>query len=253
MPPIPSVQTASRTAAASSSERQPLVASVASVALVALACLGCGPGVQRAMLVNVPAAPAAVAAPAAAASLDVVRPAASRYVVSPRGSRFEIYASDSFTGEHRITFDRWSAHVEVVPVPRIVLEVDLDSLHVDVAAADSIVKSRLLEIDKYPRATFVATIAKTDGPAGQHVIEGVADIHGVKRGLRVLGTLAQEAENYRFKTVFTVSRRWFGIRYGGTLEAFLSDEVRIVVDALARPERVTVEEVPVPSPPVPPP
>ena len=161
-----------------------------------------------------------------------------------RGSRLEIYASDTFTGEHRVTFDSWRAHIEMAEQPRIVLDVDLSSLHVDMPFADSIVKYRLLEIDKYPRASFVATIARTDGPAGEHVIEGVADLHGVKRSLRVLGTLSEEGKNYRFKTVFTVSRLWFDIRIGGTLEAFLSDEVRIVVDALARPEQVTVDEPP---------
>lgn len=213
------------------------------MALVALASLGCGSGVQRAALIPPVRDPAASAGP----SLDV-RPTAKRYVVLARRSHLAIYASDSFTGEHKVTFDSWRAHIETdagLTNVRIAVDIDLDSLHVDVPMADSVVKTRLLEIEKYPRASFLATLAKkTDGLPGEHVVEGVADLHGVKRGLRVMGMLTQEGENYRFKTVFTVSRLWFDIRYGGPLEAFFRDEVRIVVDALATPESVSIEEPP---------
>lgn len=213
------------------------------MALVALASLGCGSGVQRAALIPTVREPA----PGAAQSLDV-RPAAKRYVVLARRSRLAIYASDSFTGEHKVTFDSWRANIETDPAltnVRIVVDIDLDSLHVDVPMADPVVKTRLLEIEKYPRASFTATLAKKSGGLpGEHVVEGIADLHGVKRGLRVLGTLTQEGENYRFKTAFTVSRLWFDIRYGGPLEVFFRDEVRIVVDALATPESVSIEELP---------
>ena len=175
------------------------------------------------------------AAPVVPPRLDV-RPAAKRYTVLPQRSRLAIYASDSFTGEHKVTFDSWRAHIETEPTLRIEVDIDLDSLHVDVPFADSVVKSRLLEIDKYPHASFVATIARSGGPPGEHLVEGIADLHGVKRGLRVLGTLTQEGESYRFKTVFTISRLWFNIRYGGPMETFFRDEVRIVVDALATPD-----------------
>ena len=195
---------------------------------------------QRAALVP---APSATSAPAVTTrrALDF-DPPLLRYVVLASRSRFEIYASDVITGEHKASFSRWRATIETRPTPKIFMDVDLESLQLDIPAAESTVKYRLLEIDKYPRGLFDATIARTDNPAPEHAIEGLLELHGVKRHLRVVGSLVPEGDGFRFKTTFKISRLLFEIRYGGPLERFISDDVRIEVDALAKPERVEVEE-----------
>lgn len=200
------------------------------VLVLAAACGGTK--VQRAAVV--------ASAPAGPRPLEI-HPTASRYRVDAKRSRFEIYGTDVFGSEHRMTFKSWDAHVTLAPTPRITAKIETESVVVDFPGATGAVQKHVLECAKFPVATLDASLARTDGPPAEHVVEGVAELHGVKKTLRFLGTLTEEGDAYRFETSFVVSRKEFDIHYA-PMEPFLRDDVRIVVNAVARPERVTAEE-----------
>lgn len=189
-----------------------------------------------------------------------VTPTALRYNLDPQQTKLEMFASDIVTGEHRAFFQRWRGHVDIVPaavsetdgaastpapsIGAITAEIDTDSLVVDLAGATDFVKDKLLEVRRFPRATLTATLRRGDGPLPtQHIVQGIADIHGVKRHIRFVGDLTKEGGSYRFKTSFVISRKDFDVRYG-PVEPFLKDDVRILIDGVANPERVTAEEIP---------
>ena len=206
----------------------------------AVACGGAA--TQRATVV-----PAAAVAASAGASVGPrpleIHPTARSYRIDPKRSRFEIFGTDIFGVEHRMTFATWQARVTFEPAPRITARIETASVVVDFPGATGTVKSSVLEVERFPFATLDATLARTEGPAAEHVVEGVADLHGVQKTLRFFGTLTAEGDAYRFTTSFVVSRKDFAIRYA-PVEPFLRDDARVVIDALARPERVEAEEVP---------
>ncbi len=188
---------------------------------------GCGHHVQRAGVV---AAPAPVEAPVL---LDA-EPAAKEYVVDTERSRFEIYGADIFGNEHKMWFGVWRARVRTEPVPAITAEIDMLSVEIDLPRGKQAVKLHLLEADRYPTSTLQATMRRTGKKEGEHVVEGVTELHGVRRGLRFTGLLSPEGENFRFTAEFVISRKDFKLHYR-PIEAFLKDDVRIMIDAVAVP------------------
>ncbi|MCW5835247.1 MAG: YceI family protein [Labilithrix sp.] len=214
--------------------------------------LGCGrASSQRAAIGPV----AGADRPAAAVRPLEIRPTARVYEVDPSRSRFELYGADVFTGEHKGTFGSWRARIEIGPPPVISATVDTGSIEMAMAGATGILKSYLLETHRYPTATLTATLRRTDGPPEEHVVEGTATLHGVEKGIRFLGRLTPEGDGFRFATDFVLSRKAFDIRYT-PLEPLLRDDVRIVLDAFARPvpddaparARPASDEAPAPAP-----
>lgn len=196
--------------------------------------LACGARTERATIVPLPQ----VETDAKPVSISDGTPSSGRlsrrnYVMDPARSHFDVFAADILTGEHKMSFDHWEAFVTVESKATIDVRVAMASASVDVPNATAYVKQNLLEVHRFPTATLSGILSKTKGPPDEHVVEGVAIIHGVKKGLRFLGTLKQESEGYRFRTSFVISRKEFAIRYQ-PLEPFLKDDVRIVVDAFAK-------------------
>ena len=203
--------------------------------LAALGACG-GSATQRAAVVPTPIVPAGPR------PLEI-HPTAKSYRIDPKRSRFEIFGTDVFGAEHRMTFKTWQARVTLDPTPRITARIETASVVVDFPGATSTVQAHVLEVDRFPLATLDATLARTSGPPDQHVVEGIAELHGVQKTLRFFGTLTEEGDAYLFRTSFVVARSEFGIHYA-PIEPFVREDVRIVVDALARPERVEAEELP---------
>ncbi len=114
------------------------------------------------------------------------------------------------------------------------------SVDIDMPRGRQTVKVHLLEADRYPTSTLQATMRRTGKKEGEHLVEGVTELHGVRKGLRFTGQLSPEGDSFRFTAEFVISRKDFKLHYR-PIEAFLKDDVRIVIDALA---------VPVPSSPL---
>ena len=204
--------------------------------------LGCGPGLPRA---EVRAARPETRAPTPTpTSTSPVR----RYRADPRRSRLEVHASSTFTGWSRITFGRWSARVVRGDVARVSVDVDMTTLQVNLPdPAESVIKNRLLEVHRFPHATLEGTIQGPVPDEGSITIEGIADLHGVRRAIRFVGTLARERdgerETYRFRAKFLLSRLDFDIGFHDAWDAFLGNDVKVFIDVAGVEEKVTVEEL----------
>ena len=165
---------------------------------------------------------------------------AKSYVVFARRAHLAIKGHDSVLGDHVLSFSRWSARIEAEEPPKIVVDIDLTSLWSDEGLVASMARNQLLEVDRYQHASLVGTLARTSID-GQLVIDGTVDLHGKQGPLRFVGTMRPEGDGYRLDASFDMSRHAFGLSYA-PIEPFLDDNFRIVVSAVARPERVEVQE-----------
>jgi polyisoprenoid-binding protein YceI len=159
---------------------------------------------------------------------------ATEYVVDTARSRFEVWGEDIMSGDHRITFMRWSARVRKTKEPEIHAEIAMCSAVLDMPRANGILRYELLECDEYPRSTLDATMRPSGATPGEQLVEGISELHGVRKKLRFTGLLREEGAAYRFTAAFVISRKTFNIRYAPA-EPFLKDDVRVIIDVIAVP------------------
>ncbi|MBX3226307.1 MAG: YceI family protein [Labilithrix sp.] len=207
---------------------------------LAAALAACGGSTQRA---------AVSAAPPAAngASLLDAAPAEKEYVVDVARSKLEVWSQDIMGGDHRITFGSWRARVKTEPVPSIAAELEMATATLHPPRGTRTLRARLLEVDKFPLSTLEATMKKTGERRGEHLVEGVTELHGVRKRLRFTGLLTQDGDTFHFVASFVISRKTFGIRYAPA-EPFLKDDVRVVLDVVAVPASKPPPPPPEPAP-----
>jgi polyisoprenoid-binding protein YceI len=175
------------------------------------------------------------AARAAPARAETSTPSSAPYVVDASRSSLDISGHDSVLGNHTLTFDRWSAKIDGGTLPaRLVFDIDLASIRSSEPMVKSIVANHMLEVAKYPHATFVATLSPTNTP-GVITIDGSATIHGHTNPLHLTGQLRQEGAGYRFDASIDISRKAYDLTYAPA-EAVLDDKFVVTVSALAVPE-----------------
>lgn len=159
----------------------------------------------------------------------------AQYAIDPSRSTLDISGHDSVLGNHTLTFDRWSAKIDSAKLPaRMVFDIDLTSLRCNESMVKTIVEKHMLEVSKYPRATFVATLSPTNTP-GVISIDGDATIHGKTNPLHLSGQLRQEGNGYRFDASIDISRKAYDLTYT-PVEAVLDDKFVVHVSAVAVPE-----------------
>jgi polyisoprenoid-binding protein YceI len=206
----------------------------------AAAAAGCGAVFpQRAVLSEpVDIAPARAIEPGKTAGM-------SRFVVRPPGSSVQVYAVDGATGDYTLTFHAFGGSIVVDPSGkegRLKLDVELAQVTTRTESTTDIIKYELLEVSPHPQSKLIATIKPTDDP-DERVIEGNMQLHGVVRGIRIKGTLKREGDGWRFKSAFNLSRHAFGMYRNPDLDWMIHDDFRVMLDLLAKPERVTIETV----------
>lgn len=167
-----------------------------------------------------------------------------RYRLVPMRSDFRIYASDVITGEHRMTFERWVAIIDTTPSLSLRGEVDMTSLRASPDALASYARRKILEVDRYPRAVLSCALRPLDVRAGTYAVEGELELHGVRRPIRFVGSVERRGDDFRFRAELMMSRAAFDVRVPPPWDALVKDEIRVVIDAVASPERITVEEEP---------
>jgi polyisoprenoid-binding protein YceI len=192
------------------------------------ALLACGASAQRAGVSAVPAG-----ATSAATTRD-----APEFVIDPARSKFEVWGKDIVSGDHRINFTRWTARVKQSAEPEIHAEVEMCSAEIDMKSATRILRHDLLQCDRYPMGTLDAVMKPTGARPNEFLVEGIQELHGVRKMLRFTGFLTAEGSgdelHYRFVAAFVISRKTFDIHYGPA-EPFLKDDVRVVIDVVAVP------------------
>jgi polyisoprenoid-binding protein YceI len=188
-----------------------------------LAMTACGARVERAAVAPAPAQ----LPPPPAVGTDKVD---FDYDVDPSQSRFEVWGTDILSGDHKITFGKWSASIRTNAIKA---EVETCTAVIDLPSATGLVRSKLLECEKFPRSTLEATLLPTE-KKDVYIVDGITELHGVRKGLRFTGKLQPVDGGYRLRAKFVISRQDFNIYYG-PVEPFLKDDVRLVIDVLALP------------------
>jgi polyisoprenoid-binding protein YceI len=233
--------------------RSPAFVSTVASAIGVSMMMGCA-GVPRAELTS--------ASPRARAAIEAVARQANevdpgRYVVRTETSRLEVTAKAAGVGSQTLRFDKWRAWVVIGEDIRVVAEIDMRTLHAPLAIAERLAKYEMLEVDRYPRATFIGVLhprGMKGGPAeimkllaGQADVTvdvaGTASIHGRVREVKFVGRLRREDDGWGFRARFKMARGPFDVRLRSGWDRFVDEDVTLDMDLHARQERVSVEPV----------
>jgi hypothetical protein len=221
---------------------------------------GCGPRVQDADV----RAPTVAMAPVFD---DAPAVAGTRFVVTPARTRLEIHGWGPIVGEQVFTFRRFRANVTTdgggarsaerlesrlggvggrspptVRTATFRAELDVTSLEGGISGLDSFARDHMLEADLHPRATFIGTVRR-HGTSDACSVSGLLALHGVTREIAFEGIVREEGDSIRFAAVFDLPRKEFDVRLHNAWDAFVPNDVRIVLDVRAEREHVFVEEL----------
>jgi polyisoprenoid-binding protein YceI len=156
--------------------------------------------------------------------------AATKYVFSNAGSKIE-FVGAKVTRKHDGAFNVFSGAIEMVQndLTRSTLNMEIAtaSLTADDPKLTSHLKSAdLLDVEKYPKATFSATTIRAGGANGAtHTVTGNLQLHGVTKSITfpvqaIIGPDALQAV-----AEFAINRKDFGIVYPGMPDDLIKDEV----------------------------
>lgn len=183
------------------------------------------------------------AAPSVAPAEVELPASGARYVVVPEHTRFEIHAWAPVVGEQVLTFKRFRANVAADrTTASFRADVDVRTLEGGAPGVAALARSQALEVDRFPRATFVGSASLTPG-SEDCTVSGTLTLHGVTRALTFSGRVHEEGDALRFRATFDMPRKAFGVRLHDPLDAFVGDDVRVELDLLADREHVQVEEL----------
>lgn len=121
---------------------------------------------------------------------------------------------------------------------QLYLEVDLASLDTGLGLRNRHMRNNYLEVREFPYAIFEAVIERVESAsdAGFRVTaQGVVEIHGVRREMRIPCDLSTRGEGYRVRCAFNVLLSDFDIEIPRIMFLKLADEIRIELDFAVRP------------------
>jgi polyisoprenoid-binding protein YceI len=156
--------------------------------------------------------------------------AANKYVFSNAASKIE-FVGAKVTRKHEGAFNVFSGALDLVdgdPTKSIVtVEIATASLTADDPKLTSHLKSPdLLDVDKFPKATFTSTSVKTGGEGdATHTLTGNLLLHGVTKSITFPAKIKLAAEAVDADVEFAINRKDFGIVYPGMPDDLIKDEV----------------------------
>lgn len=162
-------------------------------------------------------------------------PPAARYVIGARGSRVELHAHDVAGNPLTARFGRLEGWVDAERGMGLSLRLDATSLAMSPLVLTPYVRDAVLDADRFPVAIVEGSIRETDAAKRLAVADCSIELHGVRRPLRLEGRLDREGEAVRFFAIGYVRRSDFGVRTAAETEPLLRDELRVMVNVLAKP------------------
>ena len=143
------------------------------------------------------------------------------------------FVGSKVTGKHEGKFEKMSGSISLAGGKaeggKIVIEVDISSVKTDSEKLDGHLKSPdLLDVAKYPKATFTSTEIKAGGAGGAtHTITGDLELHGEKKTLTFPATLTVTPDAVSGTAELTINRRDFKVNYPGMPNDLIKDDVPI--------------------------
>lgn len=168
--------------------------------------------------------------------------AATKYAFSNANSKLE-FVGAKLTKKHEGAFNVFSGAIELVEgdLARSVVSVEIatGSLTADDPKLTGHLKSAdFLDVEKFPKASFVSTDLKAGGEGGAtHTVTGNLTIHGVTKSVRFPVKVTLEKDGLVARAEFVIDRRDFGVVYPGMPDDLIKDAVLL---------RATVHAVQVP-------
>ncbi len=168
-------------------------------------------------------AAAPIAATAAPAS-------AVKYTFSNTDSRVG-FVGAKVTQKHEGSFQSFTGAVSLVDndptKSSVTTEIDVASIKTDEEKLTGHLKSGdLLDVAKYPKATFTSTSIKLGGDKGAtHTVTGNFQIHGVTKSISFPATVKTSADAVDVDAEFAFNRKDFGIVYPGMPDDLIKDDV----------------------------
>jgi polyisoprenoid-binding protein YceI len=165
---------------------------------------------------------ASAAAPAAGAAV--------KYAFTNADSKLD-FVGAKVTRKHDGSFQTFSGTVTLVdndPTKSTVTAlVDVGSLKSDDEKLSGHLKSPdLLDVGKFPQATFTSTSIKAGGDKGaSHTVTGNLQLHGVTKSITFPATIKASADAVDVDAEFAINRKDFGIVYPGMPDDLIKDDV----------------------------
>lgn len=156
--------------------------------------------------------------------------AATKYVFSNAASKIE-FVGAKVTKKHDGAFNVFSGAIELVDgdATKSVIRVEIAtaSLTADDPKLTSHLKSPdLLDVEKFPKATFASTSIKAGGESGAtHTITGNLQLHGVTKSISFPAKVRIASDAVDADAEFAIDRKDFGIVYPGMPDDLIKDEV----------------------------
>jgi polyisoprenoid-binding protein YceI len=195
-------------------------------ALVASAVLGCNTSPSQGKSIAKVSEPAEVAQQLGSAT------AANKYVFSNAASKIE-FVGAKVTRKHDGAFNVFSGAIDFVdgdPSKSIVLvEIATGSLTADDPKLTSHLKSAdLLDVEKFPKATFRSTAIKAGGEGGaSHTVTGNFLLHGITKSITFPVKVKVATDSVDADAEFAINRKDFGVVYPGMPDDLIKDDVLI--------------------------
>ena len=195
-------------------------------ALIASAAHGCNNNPSEGKSIAKVGEPAQVAQQLGSAT------AATKYVFSNAASKIE-FVGAKVTRKHDGAFNVFSGALDLVdgdPSKSIVtVEIATGSLTADDPKLTSHLKSPdLLDVEKFPKATFRSTAIKLGGEGGaSHTVTGNFSLHGVSKSITFPVKVKVVADSVDADAEFAINRKDFGVVYPGMPDDLIKDDVLI--------------------------
>jgi len=155
---------------------------------------------------------------------------ATKYVFSNTDSKID-FVGAKVTRKHDGSFQAFTGTVSLVgndpEKSSVSTEIDVGSLRTDEEKLTGHLKTAdLLDVAKYPKATFVSTSIKAGGEKGAtHTVTGNLQLHGVTKAISFPALIKQSGDVVDIDAEFAINRKNFGIVYPGLPDDLIKDDV----------------------------
>lgn len=179
---------------------------------------------------------AAAAEPVAAAAAPA---SGVKYAFSNVDSKID-YVGAKVTRKHDGSFRTFTGTVNLVDdnpaASSVSTEIDVASITSDDEKLTGHLKSAdLLDVAKFPKATFSSTSIKAGGDKGAtHTVTGNLQLHGVTKSISFPATIKAGGGAVDVDAEFAINRKDFGIVYPGMPDDLIKDDVLLKLHIRAR-------------------
>jgi polyisoprenoid-binding protein YceI len=168
----------------------------------------------------------------AAAPLVTSAPPASavKYSFSNADSKID-FVGAKVTRKHDGSFQTFTGAVNLVDndptKSSVTTEIDIGSVKTDEEKLTKHLKTPdLLDVAKFPKATFTSTSIKAGGDKGAtHTVTGNFQLHGVTKSITFPATIKMGGDAVDVDAEFAINRKDFGVVYPGMPDDLIKDDV----------------------------